>query len=444
MTLASSIQQLFERHAGKVVDHRTLSYWVSRIAGGELSLDDLQQKIFEGPEYKARIEGVYRQIFAEQAPFLPYAEGFFTDFWTKVASNNPVEYPAFVFHVRALKEVAEHILTSNASAKLDRYRADIDFDLAMCLAQQQQLAQVEDAPRQKLEAHALKVMTIDDEASNDNNPTTTNQTKNEEERNCYDRTKLSELERVFERPLYVPEYFKYSTSTHENVLTMKAQQESMMNRLADVYASYKQATLSEWEFVNTYLFDIDEPGFLENFIQDVVASSTYRINMIKACQDWYYKLYGSGLSDYDANIVFQLARQCSYSLVDSRISEALTSFKEETDAFEVEVHATYGKILERPPDAAECTAEVRMFRSAKGTQSVQTSVHELEIRLMNTLEFHDVIKQRIKDEYQEVFGCNISLSKLFSVLTDVVTRLPSLTSFDAVQPCITALVNPAS
>ncbi len=436
MTLASSIQQLFERHAGKTVDHRTLSYWVSRIAGGELSLDDLQQKIFEGPEYKARIEGVYRQIFAEQAPFLPYTDGFFADFWTKVASSNPVEYPAFVFHVRALKEVAEHILSSNALAKLDRYTTDIDFDLAACLAQSCELTPLEN----EILVQNVKP-TNEQESANNNFASTCHQTQNNMD---YDRAKLTELERVFERPLYVPEYFKYSTSTQDNLLIMKAYQESMMNKLADVYVSYKQATLSEWEFVNTYLFEIDEPGFLDNFIRDVVDSSAYKTNMIKACQDWYYKLYGTGLSEYDANIVFHQARQCSYSLVDSRISEALTAFKEETDAFELEVHATYGKILERPPDATECIAEVRTFRSAKETQSLQTSVHDLEIRLMNTLEFHDVIKQRIKEEYKEVYGGTISPSKLFSVLTSVVSRLPSLTSFDAVQPCITDLVNPAS
>lgn len=434
MALASNIQQLFERHVGKGVDHRTLSYWISRIAGGELSLDDLQQKIFEGPEYKARIEGVYRQIFAEQAPFMQYDEGFFTDFWAKVASHNPVEYPAFVFHVRALKEVADHILASNVSAHLDRYKTDIDFDLAACLAQQQLLSEDRELePRTvTLVATATATATYDESS------------KNTIEKNYYDRAKLAELERIFERPLYVPEYFKYSGADLQDVQRMKVHQESMMNRLADVYVSYKQATLSEWEFVNTFLFDIDDPAFLENYINDVVSSSAYKTNMIKACQDWYSKLYGTALSEYDASIVFQLARQCSYSIVDPRISEALTMFKEETDAFEVEVHATYGKILERSPDVAESISDVRAFRDAKGSRSLESNVHELEIRLMNTLEFHDVIKQRIKDQYKQLYDKSILPSKLFSVLAVVVARLPSMTSFDAVQPCIAALLSPSS
>ena len=232
----------------------------------------------------------------------------------------------------------------------------------------------------------------------------------------FDIDRLDAFEAVFQRPMFVQEYFKYQTQYFDELLSTH---NSNYNRLREIFETYTGKTISEYYYVHKFLFSVDDDGFFEKIVDDIVNSAEYRVGMSRILVDKYAAMFDSPLSDVDAEYIFAIVKKQKLDIVNERLATILTNLKEETDTIIGAIFKVYDKVLNRPPDMNEIEQYVGYYRS--GGSDV-----ELEKVLMRTLEFHDSIKKHIRSEYHALKGKDVLPSILFDVLNRIIVRIADL------------------
>jgi len=237
----------------------------------------------------------------------------------------------------------------------------------------------------------------------------------------FDSDALDAFESVFQRPMYVQEYFKYvNTGPTESWAKICSDHTSAYNRMRETFETYTGKTISEYYFVNRFLFAIDDPAFFENIINDIVRGSEYRNGMSQVLADKYMAMFDVSMSDSDIEYVFEIVKKQQLDIVNERLATILSSIKEETDTTISAIFKVYLSVLERPPDLDEITQYVTYYRNG-GTDG------ELEKVLMRTLEFHDSIKKKIKSLYSTKKNKDVLPSTMFDILNRVIVKIEEMT-----------------
>jgi hypothetical protein len=228
------------------------------------------------------------------------------------------------------------------------------------------------------------------------------------------------FESVFQRPMFVQEYFKYVLVPTSSWSKIFSEHTDAFNRMREIFETYTGKTISEYYFVNRFLFSIDDPAFFEGIVDDIVKSSEYKSGMSKVLADKYMAMFDQAMSEIDVEYVFDLARKQKLDIVNERLTTMLTTIKEETDKMISDIFKVYIAVFERPPDLNEIEQHVTYYRNG-GSDS------ELEKILMRTLEFHDSIKKKIKGTYAMKKNKDISHSILFDILNRIIVKIDQVT-----------------
>ena len=238
------------------------------------------------------------------------------------------------------------------------------------------------------------------------------------------------FENVFQRPIFVQEYFKYIAKDGDGVNTRSWEQLysthcAFFNQLREVFEYYTGKTISEYYYVNRYLFDVDKPDFFQSIVDEIISSPEYKAGMSKVLTEKYTKLFDIPINDQDLAYTFEIVKKQKLGVIDEKIHNILTILKEETDKLIGRILKVYVRVLERPPDMNEIEQYVGFYRLSS---SSSTDTDEaLETILMLTLEFHDSIKKRIKKEHFIKMNRDVLPSVMFDILNRVIMRIATLT-----------------
>ena len=240
----------------------------------------------------------------------------------------------------------------------------------------------------------------------------------------FDTDALESFESKFQRPMYVQEYFKYvvmtTTGTGFAWSQIYADHTNAYNRMRETFETYTGKTISEYYFVNRFLFAIDDPMFFENIINDIVKGSEYKNGMCQVLADKYMAMFDVSMSESDTEYIFDIVKKQKLDIVNEKLVTILTGIKEETDNTISAIFKVYLGVLERPPDLDEITQYVNYYRNG-GNDG------EVEKVLMRTLEFHDSIKKKIKILYNTKKQKDVSVSTMFDILNRVIVKINELT-----------------
>lgn len=228
---------------------------------------------------------------------------------------------------------------------------------------------------------------------------------------------LEAWEREAGRPMYVQEYLKYSGKDDMNDERVRAAVQlhrRVYEHARKLQEKYADQQLSEHDFVRLHIYAMDDPEFLQTMLEDVLRSEDYRSMMTQALVDMHRRLYDAAPDADSTAFMFSQALTEQLALNDERLRDLVVTFRKECDAQAARAHEVYLKVYGREPDADEVAQVLPLYRASHGGYD---DVDARVVRqLMSGLEFHDVIKKKIKLHYWEAHGNEIGAAALYKVL----------------------------
>jgi hypothetical protein len=246
---------------------------------------------------------------------------------------------------------------------------------------------------------------------------------------------IQQFEKVFNRPMFVKEYYKYVVLPNQqekqhifsSLETLYQQHTSMYNKMANLSMAYLNTQLSEHEYVNTHLLKIDAPHYVDDYITAAVNSTGYIQNMMTNLTTYYKKIYDLTIDDEDLHYLFVLVQKTKSPLRDEKVIDILKSFKQQTDDIIDNIFMVYQQVLERQPDMYEIEEQVVIYRNKIRDRSFDELNSALARTLTNTLEFHDIIKKHIKARFLQLKNQEVNPSRLYSILQKLISSQDELT-----------------
>jgi hypothetical protein len=260
---------------------------------------------------------------------------------------------------------------------------------------------------------------------------------------------ISLFEATFNRAISVQEYFKYIHNkepldeTDAQVLYLEHTEN--FNKLREIFHMYTGTDIDEYKvYISKYLSEIDKEGFFENIVNTIIDSNEYDTGMKKELVRIYKNMYDETLEEPDVEYLFTIVKKSKVGINDDKLHNMVSSFKSETDFIVQNVFQQYVNVVEREPDMYEIEQHVSYYRKELHDESIDTSIDNinkyLQSYLMKSLEFHDIIKKKIKSTYKSLKNKEILPSVMFDNLNRVIANIETI-SFKDVDNIITNNLN---
>lgn len=390
------IADTYTRIMGRPIDSKTMAYWANALGTGAASRTTFVLNLLGLPEYKQRVETMFKQVYFENVGI----EDFDTNFQAFWNANNEVEI--------TYEDIQKFV--RNCQAYKDRISKQITETLN---------SKGLEAEPEVVQSYARKFgETIDYTVENMMAELKTSPTVNM----TIDFDYLKSMESVFGRALFVEEYFKYlhSESSPQEIFSKHT---SSFKATQRVYYDYCNVMLSEWDYIKKYINLVDISNFEANLIEEVIHSEAYEKAMKNVLKEWYMNLFDVSLDTEDLHYIFEKVQTERLHLTSDGIVKILKSVKAETDTYIEQIFPVYQKVLARQPDMQEISSHLPQYRSGSRVT--------LENDLIMSLEFHDILKTKIKNQLG-----NVPPSKLYSVLKTITSHFNSLTTMNDVEHLI--------
>jgi len=265
---------------------------------------------------------------------------------------------------------------------------------------------------------------------------------------------------AFSRPMYVQEYRRLLSSEKSPLpdvdffLREHAMHTQLINVVKGVHERYTGHNPSEYDIVDEWLHLFGRTAEETNteVTSNVVQSDLYRTAMRAKIADTHRALFDGNatLTEYDLDCLFDVARGKELALAGDELRDCVSGFQKETDQIHNRICDIYVSVYDRDPDVSELEQNTRDYRERlkrehspvvsgdeeKKEEGVGIPMEtllpeldaELERRLVSDLEFHDVIKRRIKqvkwDEFEEIPTPRGLFDILRTVLKTITDELP--------------------
>jgi len=435
MEIKYIIQDIYFKAFDMKPDNKMFTYWTNTIQSGEKTESDFVQFIMNGNEYKSRVLSKFKSLWCEiiGTEFdISIVKSFLEESKTILGS---VEIKAFLKNTDVYKNTILKVIVTIFNY---RFNKDPSKDEIICYI----------SKFQANDDYSISTLENDLKYSNKdlvhdfclkNNITETNKiydeyvklknddnyllefitlpvvTKNIE----LDDTFIDEFEITFGRPIYVQEYSKYYNDRKStDTATLYTNHVEKFKTMKTILSKYTDYELVEHEYVKKFLFKVELPDFIEDFGKCIVYDDVYITKMKGNIISMYEQLYDERLDDADVNYIFDKVQNQRLDIKNQRLDEFLLEFKKETDDIVNRIFKLYMEIYERTPDKIELLEKSFSYRKQESFDDVDTVI---EKELMSCLEFHDIIKQRIRKIKQD-----INISDVYKMLSLVITKLDTL------------------
>jgi len=242
----------------------------------------------------------------------------------------------------------------------------------------------------------------------------------------YDVKSVDNFEDIFNRPMFIQEYFKYVIEKNTldlNLEDLHATHNFKYHKLRSIFQCYTGKSISEYYFVKKYLYKVDDPSFFDNNIDEIVNSPEYKQSMQKVLVDKYKNMFDLTLYESDIDYIFNVVKGKKLDIVTEDLDLVLEQLKTETDDIISNIFKVYMDVLQRAPDMSEIERYVMFYRDRKDTQTNATTNAELERIIVRTLEFHDIIKKHIRTIHLENKEKEILHSAMYDILNRIISRI---------------------
>lgn len=434
------------------LDIKTLNYWNNAITKNQKTLIDFKSFLSKSQDYRNILRSTFFDVFYERMSendYQHFYDEFLTKYENKMGDITVDDMYTFIHSTPAFEEKFSKIITDVYSAIKDtnpslstiqhylhRFLDDKDFNLnnLQMEIERQNTEQEHDidaielenlmrVPNDLLEVYKkYKTLMKSSENVVDTNITTTHNTSQD---NLYEEA-IDIFERIYGRNMNVREYFLYKglfddVPTNEIIKTvsmLKGKHEQALGDVNEVFNRYLDKQVDENTFIRDFLPKINQSDFLDNLKYTIISSDEYESKMCHRLTVLYNKMYDDELSTEDVTYIFGNVRNKGFDLHDEEINNFIVEYKNETDTIVERIFRIFLDTYEREPDVNEISQYVHVYRS-----NVDKTHDEIDVYVQNelyeSLEYHDVIKSRIKDKYTSLKKTNILPSMVYTILQKV-------------------------
>jgi hypothetical protein len=258
-----------------------------------------------------------------------------------------------------------------------------------------------------------------------------NQDKNINIETPHDHLDFVDLfEDIFGRNMNVREYMFYMKqfmNKDKNVIEteiqkLKKQYDEVFESVSYLLKQFLDKDLAENQFIKQYFFSIHHPEFLSKLKNTIIHSTEYAEKMKTRLSNLYEKLYDEMLTNEDKTYLFERIISKEYDLLNDQLNNEIVEYKNETDKLVERIFNIFVETYDREPDTYELQKYVSMYRTNKDNslEEIDAFINE---ELRDSLEFHDVIKSKIKKLYSTMFDNKIlSPSMIYNILKKVLDK----------------------
>ena len=257
------------------------------------------------------------------------------------------------------------------------------------------------------------------------------------------RTFVLTYEKQVNRPMYAMELLLLSqhATCPESVVTLAANMRKAYDVVADMVVKYQGRHISEHDFITHWLDKIvpleDYAPRVERLRRNLLGSDQYVSVMKQRVCSKYSSLFGQVPTEDDVEYFFKRIAATEMHLLDDGMDQMLVEmYREKQDDIE-EITGVYENTYGRGPDTSELEQALRDYRCPR--TDYELSNEKLRRVLCADLEYHDVVKRKIIDAYQE--EDQLTTRVMYAVLKKVLRAVPNLHDTETLDAVIRKLVD---
>lgn len=425
-------------HKGFKMEPKALKFWVNAVERGDKTTDDFRKFLLRNQDYVNLVKTTFVDIFYEVLSDQDYQPLYdaFVDANNEKQVDREMIYSFItasdVYFEKYSKIIINIYQALNGSTPtsdeldmfVDKFRSIKDYNIDMLK---------DDIERSLTNKH--DVSPAADEASiqgpvpvpSDINLHAQEYLGNGVEGNLSDiETFVNAFEDVYGRNMNVREYLLYrqqlakATDVSSTIQGLRTQHMEMFTKVRDVVYNYLGYQIDENYFIKNYLKDINTDNFLEELKVSIIASEEYEDKMKDRLHVLYKQLYDEDLKDMDQKYIFKKIKVEGFELMNEELNTFIVDFKNETDHIVERIFRIFIDVYDREPDVNEIEHFVAVYRDNLGVQQYEDIDVVIDKDLRSSLEYHDVIKRKIKDAYSKLKNAQILPSVIYSVLQKVI------------------------
>ena len=259
----------------------------------------------------------------------------------------------------------------------------------------------------------------------------------------FDASFVDAFEAEFQRPMFVQEYFFYTPDVLASLPVLHSKFTDNYIAARQAYLNFMDTGLSMHDFVKWHLHEFQGCEFVDALVASMIASVTYETSMRKKLDAMYLSMYDEVLAEEDFGYILKRLRAKNMPLAHEGLSMEIGDYRAETMLLAENVDACFRKVLRRAAEPAESSANILIFRRCAHDSNANANELTLRRKLIATLEFHDVVKEIIRDALIRAEGGprEASVSQRYTILREVLGRIVDTDDFNDVVAHITNVVN---
>jgi hypothetical protein len=245
------------------------------------------------------------------------------------------------------------------------------------------------------------------------------------------------FEDVFKRNMNAREYIfykqRFQNEAHltEAIQEFKTKYHTVLHQVQELVSKYLDESVDEDSFNKRYLKDIDNETFVQDLKTSILSSDDYRQKMCERLYGLYKSMYGEPLMEHETRYIFEKVRSSAFELTSEDMHSVLVDYKNDTEQITERIFQVFISTYDREPDMYEQSKYIQLYRTNDDMDPAKVDML-VEEELKASLEYHDVIKQKIKTLYQEVKGTPVLPSIVYGVLQKTLEDLQRNTDVDSV------------
>jgi hypothetical protein len=228
---------------------------------------------------------------------------------------------------------------------------------------------------------------------------------------------------IFKRELFVEEFLKYygqmnalRHQTREDLVKwleeVHVRHTEAFDMARKLYSDYREEKLGELAHVKRYLYTMDDEAYERILVDECLATPVYGEKMRRLLENLYEQSYNEKVPDDDLEHMFREVQRERCHMKSLQLQTMVTDLKAQTDDYLKSLHDIYHRVLERDPDPLECVKYKALYRTE------ERDVTEIQINddLYESLEYHDIVKGKLKAAYELKNGKPPLPSQLYACL----------------------------
>lgn len=463
--VSNALMDVYTEVCRATPDPRVVNAWTRAISNGSKTMMDFIESLTNRAEYKVSVENRYRQMVEDMISPDAYSqedfECIYSSFTGSVIRDLDIKkyiraLPSFKQHYTELVQRVYRIISPDVMANEAEHAVVDVFVHKFCEDALYDMDRLHTDMQEYLSAtqrdSGNDIRATEEEVKQ---PGITAECRDASSSTHVDRFGKDDLiqtsqaldlfESVFGRKMFVQEFMMYGHAILGYSTTQLEALRSDFLRayhlVREVYVAYTDAQyFEEYEFVKLHLTEYKEDGFQERLPMHLLGTPEYEAKMKAKLQTTYQGFYDEVLDEDSVNYLFILIRALKLGVHDGDLPHRVQEFKAETDMIVENIFYVYTTTFERSPEDAELKELIKEYRSRLADSPSSAINADVCVRLMNTLEFHDVIKGKLRSAYTKHTGSSVSAGLLYQLLQDVLKCVASCKKISDVDELVERVI----